>query len=182
MVGACAEDNTAKEPAPSAPSSPASASPASPTTTDASPAPVQPRGFDLAPAEITLASGDVCTLCLWVAETAVQRQRGLMGVTDLGLADGMVFVYEARASGQFWMRDTPLPLSIAFFADDGRFVSATDMEPCLTGPPGECPRYSAGGSYVAAIEVPRGRLGEFGIGPGSRLALFTGPGCDAAGP
>ena len=142
---------------------------------------MQPEGFDLAPVEITLADGEVCALCLWVAATAVQRQRGLMGVTDLGPADGMVFVYDGPASGQFWMRGTPMPLSIAFFADDGSFVSAADMEPCLTGPPEDCPRYSAAGPYVSAIEVPQGRLAELGIGPGSRLALATGPGCDAAG-
>jgi uncharacterized membrane protein (UPF0127 family) len=105
-----------------------------------------------------------------------------MGVTDLGGADGMVFVYEGPASGQFWMRGTPMPLSIAFFAADGSFVSATDMEPCLTGPAAACPRYSAAGPYVAAIEVPQGRLAELGIGAGSRLVLATGPGCDDVGP
>jgi uncharacterized protein len=151
-----------------------------PTTTAAPP--VQPEGFDLAPAEVTLRSGDVCAVCLWVAETALQRQRGLMGVTDLGVADGMAFVYDDPTNGQFWMRDTPLPLSIAFFADDGRFVSAEDMEPCLTGPSNACLRYSAARPYVTAIEVPQGGLGDLGIGPGSRLELFTGPGCDAAGP
>jgi uncharacterized protein len=151
-------------------------------STSSIPSPVQPEGFDLAPVEITLADGEVCALCLWVAETAVQRQRGLMGVTDLGPADGMVFVYDGPASGQFWMRGTPMPLSIAFFAEDGSFVSAADMKPCLTGPPDDCPRYSAAGPYVSAIEVPQGRLAELGIGAGSRLALATGPGCDAAGP
>jgi uncharacterized protein len=152
-----------------------------PTTTAAAP-PVQPEGFDLAPAEVTLRSGEVCAVCLWVAETALQRQRGLMGVTDLGVADGMAFVYDAPTNGQFWMRDTPLPLSIAFFADDGRFVSAEDMEPCLTGPSDDCARYSAARPYVAAVEVPQGGLADLGIAPGSRLELFTGPGCDAAGP
>ena len=143
---------------------------------------MQPEGFDLAPVEVTLAGGEVCALCLWVAVTPAQRRRGLMGVTDLGPADGMVFVYDSPASGRFWMRGTPLPLSIAFFAADGSFVSAADMEPCLAGPAGDCPRYSAAGPYVSAIEVPQGRLAELGIGPGSRLALSTGSGCDAAGP
>jgi hypothetical protein len=100
-----------------------------------------------------------------------------MGVTELGPADGMVFVYAGPASGQFWMFGTPMPLSIAFFAADGGFVSSTDMEPCVTGPPAACPRYSAAGPYVAAIEVPQGGFTELGIGPGSRLALFTGDSC-----
>lgn len=143
---------------------------------------MRPEGFALEPAEVTLADGEVCQLCLWVADTSVQRRRGLMGVTDLGGADGMVFVYDGSASGRFWMRGTPMPLSIAFFAADGSFVSATDMEPCLTGPAAACRRYAAAGPYVAAIEVPQGRLAELGIGPGSRLVLGAGPGCDDLGP
>lgn len=155
--------------------------PAVPTTPVPTP-PVTPEGFDLSPAEVTLADGEVCPLCLWVADTGILRQRGLMGVTDLGGADGMVFVYDGPASGQFWMRGTPMPLSIAFFGADGSFVSTTDMEPCLTGPAAACPRYTAAGPYVAAIEVPQGRLAELGIGPGSRLALAAGSGCDDLGP
>jgi uncharacterized membrane protein (UPF0127 family) len=142
---------------------------------------VVPAGFELAPAEVTGSDGTVCELCLWVAESAAQRQRGLMGVTDLGPADGMVFVYDGPASGQFWMFGTPMPLSIAFFAQDGSFVSSTDMEPCVTGPQAACARYSAAGPYVAAIEVPQGGFAELGIGSGSRLALFSGDGCAAGG-
>ena len=164
----------------------ATTAPATTALATTAPAPtgpvVQPQGFDLAPAEVTLPSGEVCALCLWMAETARQRQRGLMAVTDLGVAHGMAFVYDAPTSGQFWMRDTPLPLSIAFFAPDGRFVSAADMEPCLTGPPEDCARYSPAGPYVTAIEVPQGGLADLGIRPGSRLQLRTGSGCDAAGP
>jgi uncharacterized protein len=199
VVGGCAADGTSEQTVPSAPSAPASASSftsfasTTPTAGDTvattvapptSPSPprVQPEGFDLAPVEITLADGEVCALCLWVAATPAQRQRGLMGVTDLGPADGMVFVYDGPASGRFWMRGTPMPLSIAFFAADGSFVSAVDMDPCLTGPSEDCRRYSAAGPYVSAVEVPQGQLAELGIGPGSRLALDTGPGCDAAGP
>ncbi len=141
-------------------------------------APVQPEGFDLARAEVTLSSGEVCVLCLWVAKTERQRQRGLMAVTDLGVADGMAFVYDEPSNGQFWMRDTPLPLSIAFFAADGRFVSSTDMEPCLTGPSEDCARYAATGPYVTAIEVPQGGLADLGIRPGSRLELFLSSACD----
>ncbi len=191
VVVGCSDDTTSEPISQSVAEAPSStvAATATTTTTAASTAPttmaaapVQPEGFDLAPAEVTLRSGEVCAVCLWVAESALQRQRGLMGVTDLGVADGMAFVYDDPTNGQFWMRDTPLPLSIAFFAENGRFVSAEDMEPCLTGPPDDCARYSAVGPYVTAIEVPQGALADFGIGPGSRLKLFTGPGCDAAGP
>ena len=92
-----------------------------------------------------------------------------MGVTDLGGADGMAFVYDVASNGSFWMRDTPMPLSIAFFAPDGAFLSATEMTPCLTGPDAGCARYPAGGPFTAAIELPAGQVDALGIGPGSRL-------------
>ena len=103
---------------------------------------------------------------------------GLMGVTDLGGADGMVFVYDAARTNQFWMRDTPMPLDIAWFDDAGVFVSSATMTPCLTGPDADCARYGAAAPYTAAVELPAGGLAELGIGPGSVLALDAGAGCD----
>ncbi len=94
-----------------------------------------------------------------------------MGVTDLGGADGMVFRFASPVTTQFWMRDTVMPLSIAFYAPDGSFVSATDMEPCLTGPADACARYAAAAPYVNAIEVPKGGLEALLMTPGSRLEL-----------
>ena len=54
---------------------------------------------------------------------------GLMTVTDPGLAghDGMVFVYPEDSTGGYWMRNTPMPLSIVFVDAGGRIVSTTDM-------------------------------------------------------
>ncbi len=150
------------------------ASPAPPTT-----AGVVPTGFDQTAAVVTLADGTVCELCLWVADTDVDRARGLMGVTDLGGADGMVFVYTEPTSGNFWMKDTVMPLTIGFFAADGAFVSATDMEPCTEANPALCARYAPAGPYTHAVEVPAGRLEELGIGPGSQLRLLPGA-CPAA--
>ena len=145
-----------------------------PSTTSAS-ATGQPVGFERTAATVTTAEGEVCELCLWRAATTNQRAQGLMGVTDLGAADGMVFVYGAETTGQFWMRDTVLPLSIAFFAADGALVSTTDMVPCLDGPDAACPRYAATGPYTAAIEVPAGGLADLGVAPGSRLDLLDTP-------
>ena len=134
---------------------------------------MQPVGFTTTAATVTAADGEVCELCLWVAATGEQRSRGLMGVTDLGVADGMAFVYDAPSTNQFWMRDTPTPLSIAFYAADGSFVSAADMEPCLTGTDAECARYAAAGPYTTAIEVAAGDLDELLMAPGSTLALLN---------
>ena len=57
-----------------------------------------------------------------------------MFVTDLGAADAMAFRYPSPHTGSFWMKNTLMPLSIAFFAPTGEFLDAFDMEPC-TGRP-----------------------------------------------
>jgi len=123
-----------------------------------------------AAASVTAADGTVTGCCLLVAANDEQRQRGLMEVTDLGGYQGMVFVWDADASGGFWMRNTPTPLSIAWFDADGEFVSSADMAPCSATAP-DCPVYPSGGSYRFALEVFQGDLDELGVGPGSRLAL-----------
>lgn len=124
------------------------------------------RGFRVTgPAGLQVAAG-----CLLAAETAEQRGTGLMGVTDLGGYDGMVFLFDEETTSGFFMKDTPMPLSIAWFGDDGRFVSSVDMEPCPKGTD-SCPTYSPTGPYRVALEAPKGGLPLLGIGPGSRLAL-----------
>jgi len=152
----------------SASSSPTS--PAAPTTTG-----VVPVGFGTVAGRVTGADGSTCDVCLWAASSGEDQTRGLMGVTDLGGADGMVFRYASPVATQFWMRDTVMPLSIAFYAADGSFVSSTDMDPCLTGAADACARYAATGPYVNAIEVPQGGLEALLMTPGSRLELLETP-------
>jgi uncharacterized membrane protein (UPF0127 family) len=114
-------------------------------------------------------------VCLWAALTFEQQERGLMGVTDLSGADGMIFRFGSPTTINFWMRDTPTPLSIAFFAADGTFVSAADMTPCLTGPDEDCARYPADAPYTDAVEVAKGTLPDLLIGAGSRLEMTDEP-------
>jgi uncharacterized membrane protein (UPF0127 family) len=107
-----------------------------------------------------------------LAATEPERERGLMQVTGLGGADGMLFRFGTDQSTAFWMKDTVIPLSIAFFQKGGAFVSATDMEPCSPSAPG-CRTYPADAPYSDAIEVPKGGLAALGIGPSSRLAVTS---------
>jgi uncharacterized membrane protein (UPF0127 family) len=126
-------------------------------------------GFAETAVSITDATGEVTGCCVLVAVTAGQRERGLMQVTDMGGYDGMLFVWNADTSGGFWMRNTPMPLSIAFFDAEGGFVSATDMAPCDDS--ANCPTYPSGGTYRFALEVPQGKLADLGVAEGSTIDI-----------
>lgn len=114
-------------------------------------------------------SGSMALRCALLAETAAQRSRGLMNQTSLSGYDGMLFVFESDTRGAFWMKDTPLPLSIAWFDASGRLVSTADMEPCLGG--GDCPLYPPTGPYRYALEVAQGGLAPLGVEPGSTITI-----------
>ncbi|MFN8041005.1 MAG: DUF192 domain-containing protein [Acidimicrobiales bacterium] len=134
-------------------------------------------GFEQVTVRVTAADGTVRTWCLLLARTEAQRQRGLMEVADpdLGGHAGMLFTFDEDVLVGFWMRDTVLPLSIAYLGADGRTVSTADMAPCPAGS-ASCPTYAPTGRYRSAIEVPQGRLPDLGIGEGSRVEV-VGPGC-----
>lgn len=134
----------------------------------------QPEGFTTMTARITDADGEQCDVCLWLADTADERGRGLMGVTDLGDAAGMAFVFEEPLLGSFYMFQTPTPLSIAWFDPDGDIVGTAEMEPCLDTPVGECPLYAPDDEYDLAIEAFAGGLEPLGIGDGARVILLEG--------
>lgn len=90
-----------------------------------------------------------------VADIPELRARGLMGITDLGDLDGMLFVFEEDTRAGFWMKDTLIALDVAFFGEDGGFVDLLTMEPCRADP---CPTHTPSGTYRYAVEAPEGRL------------------------
>lgn len=98
-----------------------------------------------------------------VALTPQQRLRGLMGRTHLAADAGMLFVFEQPGRHCFWMRDTPLPLSIAFIDATGRITSLADMQP--RSETLHCPatdiRY--------ALEVRQGEFQRRGIAPRAQV-------------
>ena len=105
--------------------------------------------------------------CALLAETAAQQSLGLMNRLDIGGYDGMLFKFASDTNSAFYMKDTPLPLSIAFFDAAGQFVSTKDMTPCIHQP--SCPTYAADRPYQWALEVPQGALPRLAVGPGTRL-------------
>jgi len=159
------------------------------TTTDTANEPadesggVLPSGFTTVRATITEPDGEECEVCLWLADSPDERGRGLMGVTDLGDAVGMAFVFEAPTNSAFYMFQTPTPLSIAWFGVNGAWVGSADMEPCTDKPANECPLYSPGAAYDLGIEVfapdgpdgaEEGGLEELGLTDGSTVVLLDG--------
>lgn len=121
---------------------------------------------------ITDADGEVVGWCVLLADSPELRQRGLMEVEDLEGYSGMLFVWDTDATSQFYMRNTPMPLSIAWFAADGELVAEADMEPC--GDEEGCPLYPADGAldpYRFALEVPQGELEPLGVEEGSTLRI-----------
>jgi uncharacterized membrane protein (UPF0127 family) len=121
------------------------------TTTSAAPViPSLLEGFGIQQIRI-----DSTALLVAVADTADLRRQGLMNLEDLGDLDGMLFVFQQDSSGGFWMKNTLIPLDIAFFAADGTFVDGFEMQPCTTN---DCPSYTPTGAYRYAVEVPLGDM------------------------
>lgn len=118
-------------------------------------------GFTEVRVMVVRADGTTEEFCLLLADEPDEWAQGLMEVVDLGDHDGMVFVFPGDRDGGFFMRNTPMPLSIAFLDVDGGLVSATDMEPCEDRD--GCPTYGADGPYRLAVEVPQGQLATLGL-------------------
>jgi uncharacterized membrane protein (UPF0127 family) len=131
------------------------------------------QGFDQIGFSVRSANGSTARHCGLLALTTAQQDQGLMNRTDLAGYDGMLFQFVEPTTVQFYMKDTLIPLSIAWFASNGRYLSATDMTPC--GDAKVCPLYGATGAYTVALEVREGQLGHVGVGPGSTLSV--GGGC-----
>jgi uncharacterized protein len=119
-------------------------------------------------ATFTTTSGPVRTALLEVARTDAEHQRGLVGRIELAGNSGMVFVYGGQTNGSFWMKDTLIPLSIAFWGDDGRVVDILEMEPCPADP---CTVYTPRAPYTTALEMNAGWFDEHRVKVGDRVEL-----------
>ncbi len=95
-----------------------------------------------------------------VAVTPEQRALGLMNRFSLQPDRGMLFVFERAEPQAFWMKNTFIPLSIAFIGADGRIINIEDMAPQT-----EDSHWSKGPAMYA-LEMRKGWFRERGIGPG----------------
>ncbi|MHA6478412.1 DUF192 domain-containing protein [Stutzerimonas sp. KH-1] len=97
------------------------------------------------------------------ADTFLQRQRGLMGRTELAADSGMLFRFDEVRRHCLWMKDTPLPLSAAFLDEDGAVVDVIDLEPLSTDV--RCSEKPA----LYALEMHQGWFDAQGIRVGDRV-------------
>ena len=125
-------------------------------------------------AALSIATDDgTVSLDVQVADTQAEREIGLMGRESLSPYDGMAFVWEEPVVSTFWMKDTLIPLSIAFWDDHGRIISILAMDPCTEDP---CPSYGPDEPFVGAVEVARGTFERHGVGLGDRVELTVSNG------
>ena len=98
-----------------------------------------------------------------LADTVPARMQGLMYRTSLAPNSGMLFVYEQPAMECMWMKNTLIPLSVAFFDQTGRIINIEPMQPQTED--SHCAERPA--SY--SLEMEQGWFARNGIGPGAVL-------------
>lgn len=99
-----------------------------------------------------------------VAQTEAQRQTGLMFRKEMPQHEGMLFVFEQPATQCFWMKNTLLPLTAAFLADDGTIVNLVDMKPQTTD------SHCSEKPVRFVLEMNQGWFAKKGLKAGSRLS------------
>jgi len=104
-----------------------------------------------------------------VAATIEQRMKGLMFREKLGANDGMLFVFDEPGYHAMWMKNTPLPLSVAFVDGEGRILNILDMEPHTLD------QHMAAGPARYALETHKGWFAQRRIKPGDKVAGLPKP-------
>lgn len=98
-----------------------------------------------------------------VALESSERSKGLMYREALGVNQGMVFLFDAPAVQCMWMRNTLIPLSVAFIADDGHVINIEDMAPQTEN------NHCASQPARYALEMNLGWFRKHGVAPGAKI-------------
>jgi hypothetical protein len=104
-----------------------------------------------------------------VASSEPQRMQGLMFREKLGRNDGMLFIFDEPAYQSMWMKDTLIPLSVAFIDAEGRILNILDMEPQTLD------THSSAGPAVYAIETNKGWFAEKKVKAGEKVTGLPKP-------
>ncbi len=98
-----------------------------------------------------------------VAQAPEERQVGLMFRTQMPQAEGMLFIFETPTKQCFWMKNTLLPLTAAFVADDGTIINLADMKPQTTD------THCSAKPVRFVLEMNQGWFAKKGIKAGAKL-------------
>jgi uncharacterized membrane protein (UPF0127 family) len=116
---------------------------------------------------IDSSKGEEVEVRVEIANSPHEQARGLMGRTALAEDRGMLFVFPDEEMRSFWMRNTLIPLSIAFMDSEGHIVDLQDMKPLDDNPP----QYVSAEPARYALEVNRGFFEERGVEVGDSADL-----------
>ena len=124
--------------------------------------------LDRGTATITTRTGAKVVVQVEIADTSAERQKGLMNRRSLAPRAGMVFRYARDTTGGFWMKNTLIPLDIAFYDRRGRILRILTMTPCRRDP---CRIYAPGVAYRSALEVNAGSFRRWNVRVGDRIVV-----------
>jgi uncharacterized membrane protein (UPF0127 family) len=125
------------------------------------------QASELRTVTIHTSSGEGVKVRVEIADNASEHARGLMYRTTLAENRGMLFIFEGEQKPSFWMKNTLIPLSIAFIGSEGRIVDIQDMKPLDDDPPS----YVSARPAQYALEVNQGFFEERGVEVGDRAKL-----------
>jgi len=100
-----------------------------------------------------------------IARTEEERAQGLMYRKELPDGKGMIFIFDRDQQLSFWMKNTVIPLSIAFIASDGRIIEIRDMQPL------DLNSVKSSRSVRYALETPQGWFVRAGVQAGDVITL-----------
>ncbi len=121
-------------------------------------------------AKVTLRIGDA-SLNAEIAASSAQQERGLMWRTSMGDNDGMIFLLGPAQTAEFWMKNTLIPLSVAFIDKNGVILEIHDMKATdPSTPDAQLPRYRSDSNQVSyALETNLHWFSLNGIKPGDKI-------------
>ena len=122
---------------------------------------------DLSTMTIDASGGKKVEVRVEIADGPMERERGLMYRTSLGEDRGMLFVFSREQPLSFWMKNTKIPLSIAYIDSKGRITDILDMKPLDDKPP----HYTSSEPVQYALEVNQGFFEESGVKVGDHTEL-----------
>lgn len=103
-----------------------------------------------------------------VAANEAERQQGLMFREKMAPNEGMVFIFDRPAAVCMWMKNTPLPLSVAFLDDEGKIINIEDMQPQSTD------THCAAKQARYALEMNLGWFKQKNVKPGTIISGLPG--------